>query len=81
MSDLARVLDALSQAHREQLAQAAALLVLYREFIEDHGLEPPTQDGREALERFRNAFRVAGYADTLQHPELVADWTKEEVAA
>lgn len=72
--DEARVLGALTHLHREEQARLAALVVRYREFIEDHGLEPPDDSGAEALARFRHVFRLAGLNDDLQHNELVANW-------
>lgn len=74
MTDLARILAAMTQQHRQELAQTRALLIRYREHIEAHGLIPPDDTGQEALERFRHAFKVAGLNDTMQHPELLADW-------
>lgn len=74
MSDLDVILARLTQDHRDELARVRAKLVLYRRFIEDHGLTPPDATGAEALERFRHAFEVAGLDDDWQHPELIADW-------
>jgi hypothetical protein len=69
-----RMLAALEEQHRRELAQARALQVRYREFIEKHGLRPPDDTGAEALRRYRAAFEAAGVEDPLQHPELVQDW-------
>lgn len=71
-----RVLAALTEAHRIELAQVRAQNVMLRKFIEDNGLQPPDETGREALQRFRAAFQAAGLDDPLQHPELLADWRK-----
>ena len=65
----------LTQAHRQELAEARALLVRYRYFIEEHGLEPPDDSGAEALRRFRHAFHMAGASDSMQHSELLDDWS------
>lgn len=69
------VLARLTQEHRHELAKLTALLVRYREVIEDAGLVPPDETGAEALARFRFAFEAAGLSDTMQHPELLADWS------
>jgi hypothetical protein len=71
---LPHILSSLSQAHRQELAHARALLLRYREALEDAGLKPPTEDGAEALARFRHAFQIAGLRDDHQHNELLADW-------
>lgn len=81
MSELQSLIFArLTQAHRVELAECRALVVRYREFIEDHGLTPPDDTGAEALARFRVMFERFGLDDPDQHNELLADWTKEKVA-
>jgi hypothetical protein len=76
----ALVMARMSQQHRYEIAKLEALVIRYREFIEDHGLTAPDDSGAEALRRFRVVFEIAGLWDPLQHPELLADWTKEKVA-
>lgn len=65
----ARVLSALSQHHREEIAQLRALLVRWREHMEQHGLQPPDDTGAEALLRFQAALKAAGVNDPLQYHE------------
>lgn len=79
ISDQALAFARLTQQHRQELAEARALLVRYRYFIEEHGLEPPDDTGAEALQRFRHAFHMAGMYDSMQHPELLDDWVFRQV--
>lgn len=72
--DTLEVVAWLAEAHRIELSKLHALVIRYREFIEDNGLDPPDDSGQEALERFRHVFEKAGHLDELQHPELLADW-------
>lgn len=71
---MALVLASLTQAHRLELAELRALLILYRDHMEAHGVTPPDDTGSEALARFRHVFEKAGHLDELQHNELLADW-------
>jgi len=65
------IVEALATEHRRELAEAHALVIRYRYVLEEHGIEPPDDTGREALERFRHAFQMAGMYDSMQHPELL----------
>lgn len=66
----AYVIARLTEDHRHDLAKREAIIVTLREFIEAHGLTPPTPDGEAALARFRAAFNLD---DPNQHPELLAE--------
>lgn len=66
------ILAALTYAHRQELSEAHALIVRYRYVLEEHGITPPDDTGKEALDRFRHAFQMAGMYDSMQHPELLA---------
>ena len=72
------IVASLVLAHRQELDEAHALVVFYREALEAAGIEPPTLDGKMALERFRHVFYIAGHLDQMQHPELLADWWAEK---
>jgi hypothetical protein len=61
---------ALIALHRLELARAEALLLLYRDRLEDAGISVPDTTGEEALERFRFAFLQAGLNDSMMHNEL-----------
>ena len=79
--DVLEVVAWLTQAHRYEMSKLHALVIRYREFIEDNGLTPPDESGHEALMRFRHVFEKAGHLDELQHPELLAPWWDKEKAA
>lgn len=71
---MASVLASLTHEHQQELSRAHALQVVYRKFIEDHGLVPPDISGTDALARFRHVFELAGFNDDLQARDLVDDW-------
>jgi len=79
-TDVLETVAWLNTAHRVEMSKLHALVIRYREFIEDNGLTPPDDTGHEALTRFRHVFEKAGHLDELQHPELLADWWVKKAA-
>ena len=79
-----RVLDALHQKHRFELNIEAMKLVRYRQLLEEHGIEPPDNEGQEFLQMWRDAQAVISTASEFVHKlgtsrELLSDaWSHLE---
>jgi hypothetical protein len=56
------VLEAVEMEHRAELAKVRMQLVVYRQVLEEHGIEPPDKDGAELLEMYRRCSAVISTA-------------------
>ena len=68
------------QAHRLEVAKQRMLLLKYRLLLEQHGIEPPDDEGADLLEMWRDCRRVIETANWFvmrlgTSKELVADWS------
>ena len=54
--------EAVTLEHRLELAKVRMQLVVYRECLEEHGIEPPDKDGAELLDMYRRCSAVISTA-------------------
>lgn len=59
------ILDAKELEHRVELAKLKMQLVLYRETLEQHGIEPPDRDGADLLQMWRDSAAVISTASAF----------------
>ena len=60
-------IEAMSATHRIEMAKKAMQVALYREALEEAGIDPPDQDGDDLLELVRNCNAVISTASEFVH--------------
>ena len=61
------VLDQMLRLHREELGKMAMQVVLYREALEEAGIEPPDRTGADLLDMWRATAGVMAACGELLH--------------
>lgn len=73
------ILEAQAATHRLELAKQRMLLIRYRLLLEEHGIEPPDDEGADLLAMWRECRRVIEVANEFvmrlgTSKELLAEW-------
>lgn len=73
------LLEAQAATHRLELAKQRMLLIRYRLLLEEHGIEPPDEEGADLLQMWRECRRVIEVANEFvmrlgTSKELLAEW-------
>lgn len=58
MTPAEEMVESLELGHREELAKMEMQLALYRSVLEQHGIDPPNEEGRELLKLWRDSAAV-----------------------
>lgn len=74
-------LEAMELEHRGELAKLRIQLVIYRERLMEHGIEPPDRDGEELLALYRRCSAVISTASEFaaslgSAKEMLQDWSR-----
>ena len=56
--DTSEVMRALEFVHREEITELQVTIMRYRALLEEHGIEPPDDAGRDALKLWRDCQGV-----------------------
>jgi hypothetical protein len=72
-------LEAMELEHRGEIAKLRMQLVIYRERLMEHGIEPPDRDSDELLDLYRRCSAVISTASEFaaslgSAKELLQDW-------
>ena len=75
-----RVIEAMTLAHREEVAKLSMEVALYRATLEEHGIEPPNRSGADLLRMWRRCMELVGHATNFAHQlgsekELLEVWS------
>ena len=77
---VAEILEAEQLVLREELGKLALTVARYRMVLEQHGIEPPDDEGAELLKMWRDCATVVTTASEFSSrlgsaKELLADWS------
>lgn len=64
---LEAAVDSVHATYRTEVARLKMQLVVYRQALEDHGIEPPDMEGADLLQMVRDANAVISTASEFVH--------------
>ena len=73
------MVESVTLGYRDKIAKLEMQLVLYRQALEDNGIEPPDREGEELLELLRRCTNVISSAGEVvaflgSSKEMVVGW-------